>query len=186
MKWVSPQTIEPTKFICGYCNHKVGAHLGYKQNGGYRVAICPNCERPSFIYNDVQVPDASPGMEINNLPDKISKLYKEARNSVSIGAHTGAVLLCRKLLMNIAVELGARENKGFLFYVEYLEEENYIPKSGKVWVDHIRNKGNEANHDIIVMSKNDSIELIQFMEMLLKIIYEFPMAVPSKKEPQKK
>ena len=42
------------------------------------------------------------------------------------------------------------------------------------WVDHIRKKGNEANHEITLMTDKDAKDLIVFLEMLLKFIYELP------------
>jgi len=51
---------------------------------------------------------------------------------------------------------------------------------GKGWVDHIRKKGNEANHEIVIMKKGDALDLITFIEMLLKFIYEFPSRIPPK------
>jgi hypothetical protein len=54
----------------------------------------------------------------------------------------------------------------------------YVPPNGKGWVDHIRKKGNEATHEILLMSKTDAEELITFVEMLLKFIYEFPSRIP--------
>ena len=68
--------------------------------------------------------------------------------------------------------------KGFVEYVEYLAAKGYVPPNGQGWVDHIRVKGNEANHEIRLMKKSDSEELISFSEMLLKFIYEFPQRVP--------
>jgi hypothetical protein len=55
-----------------------------------------------------------------------------------------------------------------------------VPPNGRGWVDHIRTKGNEANHEIVLMSAEDALELISFSEMLLKFIYEFPSRVPKK------
>ncbi len=54
----------------------------------------------------------------------------------------------------------------------------YVPPNGRGWVDHIRKKGNEANHEIRLMTKIDAEELVSFAEMLLKFIYEFPERVP--------
>jgi hypothetical protein len=54
-----------------------------------------------------------------------------------------------------------------------------VPPNGKGWVDHIRKKGNEATHEIVLMKKDDALELISFAEMLLKFIYEFPAQVPA-------
>ena len=62
-------------------------------------------------------------------------------------------------------------------YVEYLSQKGYIPSDGKGWVDYIRTKGNEANHEIKIMSSADAADLITFSEMLLKLVYEFPAKV---------
>ena len=97
---------------------------------------------------------------------------------VSNGSHTAAVLCCRKLLMHIAVAQNADVGKSFIEYVEYLADSGYVPPNGRSWVDHIRKKGNEANHEIRLMQVGDAQELISFSEMLLKFIYEFPQRVP--------
>ena len=41
-------------------------------------------------------------------------------------------------------------------------------------IDHIRQKGNEANHKIVMISRADAEELLIFSEMLLTLTYEFP------------
>ena len=76
--------------------------------------------------------------------------------------------------MHIAVSKGAQENQSFVFYVNYLSENQYIPRDSATWVDHIRQKGNEANHEIIIGSETDALDLLNFSEMLLKIMFEFP------------
>ncbi|EGR5930927.1 DUF4145 domain-containing protein, partial [Vibrio parahaemolyticus] len=102
-----------------------------------------------------QYPDVAPGNDVRHLPEDLAALYKEARNCVAASAYTGAVLLTRKLLMNIGVEQGAQEGKPFIHYVNYLAEQGYIPPNGRGWVDHIRKKGNEATHEIALMNKSD-------------------------------
>ena len=81
--------------------------------------------------------------------------------------------------MNIAVAQGAKPGETFVSYVEYLAAKGYVPPNGQGWVDHIRKKGNEANHEITLMSKTDADELILFIEMLLKFMYEFPNKIPA-------
>ncbi|MDU0458159.1 MAG: DUF4145 domain-containing protein [Geobacteraceae bacterium] len=180
MSWYNEGTITSKSFTCGYCGNVVASNKGYHHNQrpDNRVFICPHCEKPSFITSTEQVPGVAPGNEVKSLPANIDNLYREARNSVAASAYTAAVLVCRKLLMNIAVSEGAEENKSFLFYVEYLADNGYVPPKGKGWVDHIRKKGNEANHEILLMSLQDAEDLISFSEMLLKFIYEFPSRVP--------
>ena len=80
--------------------------------------------------------------------------------------------------MNIAVAQGAKQGESFIAYVEYLANSGFVPPNGRGWVDHIRSKGNEANHEIRLMSQPEAEELISFLEMLLKFIYEFPSKVP--------
>ena len=82
--------------------------------------------------------------------------------------------------MNIAVQKGAEEGKTFFSYVEYLSQKGYVSPDGKDWVDQIRTEGNEANHQINLAKKEDADELLIFMEMLLKILYEFPSRVAKK------
>lgn len=81
--------------------------------------------------------------------------------------------------MNVAVQQGAKENLKFIEYVNYIADQGYVPPNGKHWVDHIRKKGNEATHEIAVMGEADARELIVFIEMLLRFIYEFPSMIPS-------
>jgi murein tripeptide amidase MpaA len=84
--------------------------------------------------------------------------------------------------MHIAVSKGATPGESFVSYVEFLSSKNYIPPDAKQWVDHIRQKGNEANHEIVVMSRADADDLLSFSEMLLKLVYEFPAAIKRKTE----
>ena len=79
--------------------------------------------------------------------------------------------------MNIAVEEGAEADKTFAHYVDFLAAKGFVP-NGKPWVDHIRKVGNIAAHQIELMSAQQSSELITFVEMLLRFIYEFPNRVP--------
>ena len=83
------------------------------------------------------------------------------------------------MLMNISVEQGAKQGLKFIEYVEYLANNGFIPPNGRAWVDHIRRKGNEATHEIALMTRADAEELMAFIEMLLKFVYEFPSRVPT-------
>ena len=62
--------------------------------------------------------------------------------------------------MHIAVAKGAPENQNFLSYVQFLSDKHYVPPDAKDWVDHIRKRGNEANHEICMMQESDAKELI--------------------------
>jgi len=144
------------------------------------IRICPECLLPTF-FNELplqQIPGARPGDSIKHLPNDVESLYNEARKSHAAGAHTAAVLSLRKLLMHVAVEKKAKKGLSFVDYVEYLGNERYLGRDGKGWVDLIRSRSNEANHEIILMQEEDSTRLLMIAEMLLKLVYEFPGSLP--------
>ena len=87
-------------------------------------------------------------------------------------------MLCRKILMHVAVEKGAEENKSFKHYVDWLVDERYVPRGGEGWVDYIRTRGNEANHEIAPINADDAKALLFFTEALLRNVYELPSAIP--------
>ncbi|MFX0202357.1 MAG: DUF4145 domain-containing protein [Candidatus Hodarchaeota archaeon] len=179
--WNNTGSIGGYKYTCGFCGTYVGPSNGYSNKISNRyIRICPKCDKPTFFEGNEQTPSPLLGNDVTNIPAEIAPLYNEARACTGVNSFTATVLACRKLLMHIAVDKGADEGKRFIEYVEYLSDAGYVPPEGKGWVDHIRNKGNEANHEIVIMSKDDALDLITFIEMLLKFIYEFPSRIPPK------
>ncbi len=187
LEWQNTGQIQQRSFTCGYCGHLVGPNVGFyayerpRQTPLFPVAhiyICTYCWQPTFMLGEGQTPGIAFGNSVDHVPTNIAELYNEARRCMSVSAFTSSVLACRKLLMNVAVQLGAKENQNFFAYVEYLATNGYVPPTGRAWVDHIRLRGNEATHEIEMMSREDAERLLSFAEMLLKIIYEFPGKLP--------
>lgn len=179
MVWPDAQGMRTRPYTCGYCGSYVASDKGFASHyGNLEIHICADCNQPSFFHEERQVPGVPYGEEVGNLPDDIAKLYSEARNCMASSSPTAAVLTCRKILMNVAVDKGAPEGEKFIQYVDYLDSKGYVPPDGRGWVDHIRKKSNEANHEIVLMERNDAEELITFLAMLLKLIYEFPGKIP--------
>jgi hypothetical protein len=182
--YTSIANVKGYSYVCGYCGSKAGPSKQYYCNDTVgnksiikgNIYICPNCNKPTFInkINEEQVPGPRLGNDIEFLPDDINQLFNEARNCISVNAYTSSVLSCRKLLMNLAVSKGAEVGKSFAHYVSFLSDNHYIPPGSREWVDHIRSKGNEATHEILSMSKEDAIELLEFTGMLLRFVYEMP------------
>jgi len=181
MAWHNTSQIGSKQYTCGWCDNLVASPVGFHCQGkpDERIYICPHCDRPSIFSGYSQEPGVAYGSGVGHLPADVASLYQEARNCTSASCHTAAVLICRKLLMNIAVSQGAKPGQSFISYVEHLADNGYVPPNGKGWVDHIRKKGNEATHEIVLMTQDDAKELISFAEMLLKFIYEFPNRVPA-------
>jgi hypothetical protein len=93
--------------------------------------MCPFCNRPTFFEGDQQIPGVPYGAEVSALPVNIEAIYNEARRSVASSSYTGAVMLCRKLLMNVAVDRGAPQNQSFAEYVNFIEAKGYIAPGNK-------------------------------------------------------
>lgn len=177
LSWHNPNGLEPEAYICGYCGHEVGPNQGYyvQQKHDHRIYICTYCNRPTYFEPEgEQFPGVPYGLEVQHLPDEVERLYNEARRAMSVNAFTAAVMACRKVLMNVAVQEGADEGQNFATYVNWLADEGYVPAKGRDWVDRIREKGNEANHEIPAIDRTDAEDVLSFTEMLLKVNYEMP------------
>lgn len=180
-EWAGVQALAPRNFKCGYsnCGREVSSEKGWMHPSGRVdgfIYTCPVCKRPTFFDEDAttQLPGVSLGNDVNDLPPEIRTIWSEVRGSTSQSAFTSAVLLGRKLLMHIAVAAGAKAGASFVEYVDYLVANHYAPPNSKEWIDKIRSHGNEANHEIVIKKKEDAEEIMVFLEMLLKFIYEFP------------
>jgi hypothetical protein len=130
--WQNLNSISSQKFRCGYCGNVVASDRGYFSGnhvGGHQgfIRICPHCEGPTFLHDDTQIPGVAAGGEVSHLPIDIEALYKEARKSTAASSFTASVLVCRKLLMNLAVSLGADPGKKFIEYVDFLAQKGYVP-----------------------------------------------------------
>jgi hypothetical protein len=190
--WNDVKTLTARRYRCGYCGAVVASDRGWHNSQGVSSAgdvrsgelrVCPLCNQPTYVRHETglgsgieigRVPRALPGAEVKRLPEDVEALYVEARRSHAAEAFTAAVLALRKLLMHVAVEKGSKEDQRFIEYVEYLDEHHYLGQGGKPWVDLIRKRSNEANHEIILMEEDDSDRLMKLAEMLLRLVYEFP------------
>jgi hypothetical protein len=179
------QERKPRQFTCAWCGHLVasrfGVDFGLFEDGsgqdrvGCGVRACTNCGYPSFIDGEGEVTPAVPyGEGVANAPEQLSVLYQEARDCISVGANHAAVMVCRKLLMHVAVERGAKENESYRVYVDYLVEQHLVPPETDAWVDEIRQIGNDANHEIFEIDAGQARSAVDFAAMLLKLLYDFP------------
>ena len=184
-EWLNTSKVDSKKFICGYCGNSISSNIGYYMSnschnystpsGAGYIYICHHCNKPTYFDFHSQTPSPIYGKNFNEKifdDQKTWLLYQEIRKCIEASAYTSAIMASRKLLMHIAVDCGAEKNKSFQFYVDFLNNQNYIPKNSKEWVDIIRTKGNDANHDIIIYEETDAKQMLQFVEMIITIIYE--------------
>ena len=164
---------------CGWCDTVVSPNEGYEVTSNNNVIgyiyVCPNCGEVilyNYLYGDT-FPQAKYGESFKKLPKDVNKLYEECRDCYSVGAYTSVLLLARKLLMHIAVDCGAEEDKSFAEYVNYLDENHFVPPNSKNLLDFIRKQGNEPNHQIVIKKEEDAKKILKFLSIILAFVYEF-------------
>lgn len=179
-KWHNIATLTNMDYTCGYCGSQITSNKGYFiEDSNETIYICHKCNGATYFdSSNKQTPGCLYGKKFElSIPKDINDLYNEARACYSVGAYSAVSMCCRKLLMHIAVQCGAKENLKFIEYVNYLDTENYIPKNSKKWVDIIRNKGNETNHEIKISDEKGAQQLIKFIEIIITLIYEIELEI---------
>lgn len=133
--------------------------------------MCPQCGRGSVQNDDVILPPPQIFDDIGGLPDDISGLYDEARTSFGVQAYTGCEMLCRKILMNAAVDKEAKKNLKFVQYVDYLNSNYCVTQSLKDMAKAIKDNGNEATHEINPSGQERAEYTLKFTRRILDIMY---------------
>ncbi|MBI5356669.1 DUF4145 domain-containing protein [Candidatus Collierbacteria bacterium] len=172
--WQGLLQLNPQSYVCGFCGDKVGSDKGYfHKNFSARIYICTNCGRPTFFYSQMQYPGPMLGKTILNLPIGIERIYYEIRESMKNDCYTAAILLGRKLIMHIAVDVAqAKEGESFKDYIKHLASSNYIPPNAGRLLEYLKNIGNEKNHEIKIGEQEEATGILKFIEALLYFIYE--------------
>lgn len=83
-------------------------------------------------------------------------------------------MLCRKLIMHVAVEKGAAKNQTFKAYVDHLVKTHILSKECEEFAHHVRDLGNDANHELDATSPEEAKEMIDFLTMLCLSVYVYP------------
>lgn len=170
------------KFTCGHCGTAVSGavvaiHIfNNPPKSGNRTYIkwvlCPSCALGSTIINGQTFPGTAFGPKVDGLPEDVEAAYSEARRCIEVHAYTAAELICRKILMHVAVEKGAKEGESFVSYINHLETKGYVTPPMKAWVDTIRLHGNASTHKLKAPEKERAESTVMFTAELLRLIYE--------------
>ena len=160
-------------YICGHCERSVGglviAGIGERQ---ILWLLCPSCGRGSVQHDNTILPLLLSVPQVRGLPSGICQVYDEARKSFAVEAYTGCELLCRKILMSVAVDRGAAEDKSFEHYVDHLKDNGHITASLKDMTDIIRKNGNQSAHKIGQPDPKRAEYTLEFTAQVLRSIYE--------------
>lgn len=139
---------------------------------------CVTCNLGYVRNNGTLSPAPIPLSIPQGLPNLEQGVWKEVRQCLGVNAATAAVMLCRKILLHIAIEHGLEskttDDRSPSYYsaVVFLQQANLITPKMRPWVDRIKDVGNEANHELPQITLEVAMDVARFTEQLLKLTYE--------------
>jgi hypothetical protein len=160
---------------CPHCGKSVmGAVVAHTQSEAPQVSWirCTGCNSGVVHINGQVVPSPKVGEDVEGLPNDVAEAYDEARRTAGAGAFTSCELMCRKILMHIAVDKGDEEGKTFIAYLDFLKDSGYVTPPMIPWVDLIRSHGNLSTHRLQAASRERAMNTLTFTAQLLRLVYE--------------
>ncbi len=164
-------------YFCGHCGRDVSglvpAYVSHPDGRSTRWLLCSSCGEGSVRTADGTVYPGVPfGPNIEGLPDDVLGAYQEARRCMMVSAYTACELICRKILMHVAVDKRAKEGESFAKYLAHLESEGYITPPMKQWTKLIKDHGNESTHELASPDETRAQSTLMFTAELLRLVYE--------------
>lgn len=139
---------------------------------------CVSCNRGAVDNFGTISPQAPPLNVPLGVSGDVLQVWEEARQCLGIGAYCAAVMMCRKLLLHVAVShgLAAKKENGrapnFYEALEHLQHEGIISAPMRKWADRIKEVGNQQNHEIGAIGTEDAMDVAKFTEKLLELAFE--------------
>ena len=160
-------------YTCGHCERSVGGLvIAHTTKLHLQWLLCPSCGHGSVQHGNTILPSLLSVPQVEGLPSDICQVYDEARKSFAVKAYTGCELLCRKILMSVAVDRGDADGKSFEHYVDYLKDNGHITASLKGMAGIIRRNGNQSTHKIGQPDPERAEYTLEFTAQVLRSIYE--------------
>ena len=158
---------------CGLCGKEV-AFVVVAQHATLQIQwlACPRCKHGSVLTGDKIYPRRIVGENVQGLPETINSAYIEARRTISANCYTACEMMCRKILMNVAVDKGAPKGKSFAEYIDYMVDAGHITSVMEPWVKKIKDNGNDATHEIHPPDLKRAESTLKFTLSLLRNVYE--------------
>ena len=123
-----------------------------------------------------QIPEAREFQIGENWPPDLAQLFEEGARAFAAGAHTATAMVARKLLMACACHEGDADGKKFVEYVAFITGTVLAFPKAKDSIEKIRGIGNEANHKLTFVSRDDAKRAMSIVSYMLNTIYSLPSA----------
>jgi hypothetical protein len=171
-------------FACGHCGLSTNGRVVCTETDSSNTPVvfwchC-SCERqlPTIVIlkegEERQYPEHARFHPGENWPADLERLYTEAAACFTASAFTATTMIARKILMVCACNEGAAEGLQFVKYVDYIVD-NVLPlPKAKTAIDAIRTIGNDANHSVAFVARDDAIRAMSIVTYLLNSVYSLP------------
>jgi hypothetical protein len=121
-----------------------------------------------------QIPEGKEFCSSDDWPSDLGRLFDEASRCYAAAAYTAAAMTARKALMAVACDKGADEGLKFVQYVDYILS-NVLPiPDAKDAISRIKDIGNEANHKLRFVSREDARRSLSIVNYLMNGVYAIP------------
>lgn len=181
------QSAEHIMYACGNCgantNGRVLVDKTREIDGKticWCICSCPKEEPAIVIEENGKVTRVFPEPKMfksgEKWPTEIVQIFDEAALSFSSGAYTAAAMLARKVLMVCSHREGAKAGEQFTHYVDHITTQVLTFSKAKNAIDAIRKIGNEANHDVALVPRDQAQKSLEIVKYLLDTIYTLPSA----------
>lgn len=170
---------------CPDCGTSNLAIIGRTSDDKLVFLRCVTCRKGLVVNSGVVSPGATEVGAVVGLVPEVEAAWQEVRSTIGVGATTSAVMMCRKILFHVAVDNGlpAKNDKDraptFVEVVKHLDDARLVTPLMLPWLNHIKDVGNEANHELGTISHSSALEVAKFTEQLLVTVYEMPERMKS-------
>ena len=174
-------------YACGACgqttNGRVVAEM--KRQGDGKTLLwcfcsCPR-EEPAIVFEQegkavLQIPEAREFKSDDGWPPELGQLFDEGAKAFAAGAYTAAAMVVRKVLMVCACQEGATDGEPFAKYVDHITTNVLSYPKAKDAIDKIRTIGNDANHAVRFVTREDAHRALSIVTYMLNAMYSLPSA----------
>lgn len=172
-------------YDCGACGQSTNGRVicevfRRRDNATIQWALCscPREEPSVLILQEAKIarqfPDLREFQAEEAWPEDVRRLYDEAAMSFAAGAYTASAMVARKALMVCACLEGACEGESFVRYVDYVVDRVVPVPRVRPAIDRIRTIGNEANHSVAFVGRDEAKVAMQILTYLLNAAYSLP------------
>jgi len=194
-------------FKCPYCDAKSTFSCIYSAVGKYRdiyypisVWTCHNCDRGIFLKHspteythvaigEIEIDTIFPTNEPNvdsRVPTGIAEDYIEAAKCLNISAYKASVVMARRAIQKMCLNLGADKAKKFFEQIEQLKLLGKLHPDLADIATEIRFLGNDGAHPendgLDEIREEDAKEILEFALELLDDLYIRPEKVKAMKK----